>query len=215
MDDSLETIEAYRASGEVKIEEFHPAWKEARPVTISHYWSGAAAPEERHATSRIIWNDKALTVRFECRQHEPLVVGDERELESKTIGLWERDVCEMFIAPDERAPHRYFEFEASPLGEWLDIAIHITPEGIERDWEYHSGMKVATHISRNQIIIAMQIGWHAFGRDRAPEAGERWRANLFRCVGSDPVFRYLAWRPTETTEPNFHVPEAFGWIVFK
>jgi hypothetical protein len=30
---------------------------------------------------------------------------------------------------------------------------------------------------------------------------------------SEPRF-YSAWRPTNTGQPNFHVPEAFGWLVF-
>jgi hypothetical protein len=38
--------------------------------------------------------------------------------------------------------------------------------------------------------------------------------NLCRCVGEDPDRGYLAWRPTHTAEPNFHVPTAFGTIVF-
>ena len=43
------------------------------------------------------------------------------------MGLWDRDVCEIFIAPDEHVIERYFEFEAAPTGEWLDVAIHWSP----------------------------------------------------------------------------------------
>ena len=32
---------------------------------------------------------------------------------------------------------------------------------------------------------------------------------------SDAPDRYLAWRPTHTPEPAFHVPEAFGELCFK
>jgi alpha-galactosidase len=40
-----------------------------------------------------------------------------------------------------------------------------------------------------------------------------WRVNFFRVEGaSEPRF-YSAWRPTNTPEPNFHVPEAFGALV--
>jgi len=44
---------------------------------------------------------------------------------------------------------------------------------------------------------------------------ERRRANLFRCIGSDPTRGYLAWQPTRTPEANFHLPQVFGWLVFK
>jgi hypothetical protein len=40
-----------------------------------------------------------------------------------------------------------------------------------------------------------------------------WRINLFRCVGVGDD-RYLAWQPTYTAEPSFHVPEVFGWLDF-
>jgi hypothetical protein len=26
--------------------------------------------------------------------------------------------------------------------------------------------------------------------------------------------RYLAWQPTYTAAPSFHVPEVFGWLEF-
>jgi hypothetical protein len=42
------------------------------------------------------------------------VVSDKPQTEKKTMGLWDRDVCEIFIAPDEHAIERYFEFEAAP-----------------------------------------------------------------------------------------------------
>jgi hypothetical protein len=41
-----------------------------------------------------------------------------------------------------------------------------------------------------------------------------WGVNFFRVEGaSEPRF-YSAWRPTNTPQPNFHVPEAFGALVF-
>ena len=43
---------------------------------------------------------------------------------------------------------------------------------------------------------------------------EQWRANLFRCVGSGDTRGYLAWQPTRTPEPAFHLPAAFGWLKF-
>ena len=207
-------VEAVRVAEGVGVEEFeHEAWKRARPCRIERYWSGEAAPPGRHAEARIVWSEKALVVRFVCRQTEPLVVASAPNLEEKAIGLWDRDVCEIFVAPDARTPERYFEFEAAPTGEWLDLAIHWRPQGRETDWRYRSGMSVAARVAEGTVTVAMCVPFKSLGR--APRAGERWRANLFRCVGADPVYRYLAWQPTHTEQPNFHVPERFGWLVFK
>ncbi len=206
--------EALRVEADVGAGEFaHGAWARARPVELARYWSGEEAPPERRAEARLLWGESALTARFVCRQHEPLVVSAAPRLDRKTIGLWERDVCEIFIAPDPAEAWRYFEFEAAPTGEWLDLAIKLTPRGRETDWHYRSGMTVAARLEGQTLTAGIRIPWRALGGP--PRAGARWRANLFRCVGSGPSRGYLAWQPTHTPEPGFHVPEKFGWIKFK
>ena len=190
----------------------HKEWHNARPIQISKYWSGAPAPPGRHAEARILWSGKALHIRFVCHQTEALVVSSTPQISQKTMGLWDRDVCEIFIAPDLNVVERYLEFEAAPTGEWLDVAIHVTPEKRESDWEFHSHMTTAAHIEKDRVTIAMRIPWNHWIHE--PQAGERWRANLFRCVGKDPDRGYLAWQPTRTPKPGFHVPQVFGWLVF-
>ena len=207
----MDLIVAHHTSTDVAAAELdHAEWEQASAVLITHYWSGEEAPAGRHAEARIVWSDAALCVRFDCRQAEPLVVSDEPQREQKTVGLWERDVCEIFIAPDARAPERYFEFEAAPTGEWLDLAIHQMSEGRETDWQYRSGMTSAARILEGRVRVCMRVPWEAF--PLKPQAGERWRVNLFRCVGAGLDRGYLAWQPTRTERPNFHVPQAFGWL---
>ncbi len=212
------SIIAQRAGAEVAATELdHAEWERAQPVAIRRYWSGAEAPVGRHAEARIIWTETALCVRFVCRQEEPLVIAEAPLTTDKTIGLWERDVCEIFIAPEARVPERYFEFEAAPTGEWLDLAIHWRADGRETDWHFNSGMTAAGRISTEErtVMIAMRVPWRAFfERAEPPQANERWRVNLFRCVGAGAGRGYLAWRPTRTERPDFHLPEAFGWLYF-
>lgn len=191
----------------------HDEWNNAQAVPLTRYWSGEEAPPGRWAEARVLWSSAGLFVRFICAQTEPLIIRCEAQTEAKTIGLWDYDVCEIFVAPDEREPERYYEFEAAPTGEWLDLAIRKKGDVRETDWEFHSGMTSAARISENQIEIAMHIPWKAFGR--RPLVHERWRVNLMRCVGTGEPRGYLAWRPTYTEQPDFHVPEVFGEIVFK
>ena len=190
----------------------HAAWQKAVPIQIAHYWSGEKAPAGRQAEARILWSDDAIFVRYSCKQSEPLVVSSAPQTEKKTIGLWDRDVCEIFLAPDPNVPERYFEFEAAPTGEWIDLAIHTMPDKRETDWDFHSGMTAAARVEKERVIIAMRIPWDHW--IHKPQTGERWRANLFRCVGSGKTRGYLTWQPTRTPEPAFHVPAAFGWLRF-
>ena len=188
-------------------------WKKASEVEVATYWSGETAPAGRRFRVRLLWSESALYARFEAAQPEPLVVSEKPDLRRKTMNLWDRDVCEIFIAPDKAAPNKYYEFEVAPTGEWIDIGVEVTPEKRTSDWDYASGMKSAASIRKDRVVTAMKVEWKALGKK--PAAGDVWLGNLFRCVGNDPDRGYLAWRPTGTSSPAFHVPEAFGEFVFR
>ena len=185
----------------------HRVWRRAEAAAISRYWSGRTVPAERCFEARLIWSRSSLYVRFVAIQSEPLIVSVAANLDSKTDGLWEGDVCEIFIAPDRTEPRRYFEFEIAPNGEWLDLAIDTRGEERRTDWNYNSGMKSFASIGEGCVTMAIKIPWAAFGKKLV--AGDIWLGNIFRCVGSGPDRGYLAYNPTETPEPNFHVPEKF------
>jgi alpha-galactosidase len=191
----------------------HADWNRAKAIPITNYWSGNPAPFDRHAEVRILWSDQSLCFRFVCQQKEPLIQSLNPQTQAKTMGLWDRDVCEVFLAPNPEHPNRYFEFEAAPTGEWIDLAVHMKPDHRETEWDFNSGMTTAAHIGENQITIAIRIPWG--DRIHKPQRGQRWRINLFRCVGRSEDRGYLAWQPTHTELPNFHVPEAFGWLIFE
>lgn len=190
----------------------HSLWQNAEAVYLTKTWSNLKVDKSRHAEARLVWNKQSLFVRFEASQTEPLIVNSTIDKTRKAIGLWEKDVCEIFIAPNVAEPEKYFEFEVAPTGEWIDLAIAWSPEKRETDWNYRSNMKVAAEILENKINLTMEIPWTAFGR--VPNIGDIWAGNLFRCVGEGETRDYLAWQPTLTAAPNFHVPTAFGKIEF-
>src|ERR1044071_2617008 len=134
-------------------------WHECHPVTIEHYWSGEPAPRSRHAEVRICWSSEALHVRFVCTQQEPLIVNPDPKTDKKTLGLWDRDVCEIFLAPDPANPQTYFEFEAAPTGEWVDLGITITLSGRQTDWDFASGLTTAAKLEGEQLLVGMRIPW--------------------------------------------------------
>jgi len=207
------TLEALHIATDIAINDFHhSAWNQAQSAPIDHYWSGAPAPVGRHAESRVLWSTKSLYVRYVANQTEPLVITDKPQTKKKTMHLWDRDVCEIFIATDPNFVERYWEFEVAPTGEWLDIALDWSTGKRQPDCEFQSHMTTAAQIEKNRVTMAMRIPWN--GWIRQPQKGERWRINLMRCVGRDPDRGYLSWQPTRTPEPNFHVPQAFGSLLF-
>ena len=190
-----------------------PIWDLASAATVVLYWDASESDAGRHLRVQLLWSDTALYLRFDASQNEPPVVNDHPQLDKKTMQLWERDVCEIFIAPDMHEPRRYFEFEVAPTGEWLDLAIDSTSGDRVTDWDYDSRMETAAKIEKNRVLMAMKIPWETLGRK--PKPGDVWLGNIFRCVGKDPDRGYLAWQPTLTEMPDFHVPEKFGEFLFE
>jgi hypothetical protein len=94
----------------------------------------------------------------------------------------------------------------------VDLGIVLTPEGRQTDWDFQSKMRAAARVEETGIKVVMVIPWSI--SIPKPDKGDRWLVNLFRCIGPEAPERYLAWRPTKTPEPNFHVPEAFGPLDF-
>jgi len=208
------TIIAHHLDQPVNVDDFvNQIWQQCQPIQIQRYWSGEPAMASRHAEARICWSDEALHVRFAGKQQEPLIVADNPITDKKTLGLWDRDVCEIFLAPDPEKPWRYFEFEAAPTGEWIDLGITVKPEGRETDWDYASGFTTAARLEGERLFVGMRIPWSDVLPK--PQAGDVWRVNVFRCVGPEAPERYLAWLPTRTPEPAFHVPDVFGVLRFE
>ena len=118
MIDKQQIIEARHIAVDLNVSDLNnPEWHKAKPVQIDRYWSGESAPKSRHAETRALWSKNALHLRFLCNQDEPLVVSDKPKTDKKTMGLWDRDVCEVFLQPRGSHPHprRAFCFMASSL----------------------------------------------------------------------------------------------------
>lgn len=209
----MNKIEIKRILDDFPIEELDKElWNSAQEYSVTKYWSGETAPLGRHFKTRLLWSKSALYVRFEANQDEPLIVSDAPNLSSKTNGLWDRDVCEIFLAPNPVEFRKYFEFEVAPTGEWIDLEIHQMPEARETNFEFHSGMQTTAKIEDKKNWMAFKVEWKAFGK--VPKTGEIWKGNILRCVGAGESRGYLTWQPTLTAKPNFHVPEKFGEFEF-
>ena len=206
-------IKIEHIENDFSIEELdHEFWKKGQEVLIENYWSGEKANFGRHVKAKLLWSDSAFYVRFEANQAEPLIISATPNLKTKTIGLWDRDVCEIFIAPNFNKPEKYFEFEIAPTGEWIDLAIERLSGERVTDFDYNSEMSSSAKIKKDKVLTAMKVEFKALGK--ILKANDVWKGNLFRCVGTGETRGYLAWSPTRTETPDFHVPEAFGEFEF-
>jgi alpha-galactosidase len=204
------TAFAVRMTGAADAEGFPPerAWDTSPPVCFSADWQGKNADAQRETRVRLLWNEEFLFLRFDARYRSITVFGD-AEPSGRRDGLWDRDVCEVFLQPPCSNAGCYKEIEVAPNGFWIDLEI---APGEKRDLQ--------SALRRRVNIDEAQRQWHAvlalpMRSLVAPfEIPTVWRVNFFRVEGAAETRFYSAWRPTNTPVPNFHVPEAFGALVF-
>jgi hypothetical protein len=141
------------------------------------------------------------------------------------MDLWNEDVYEVFLWPDERQPV-YFEYEISPLNKELPILIpNFGGQFLGwRPWHYEKARatRKATSVTggAKQSGAAIQ-GWRAEFfipyallrplQNVPPKAGTRWRANFYRMDHDDGKSTQWDWA---RVGPSFHEYEKFGELVF-
>jgi hypothetical protein len=196
-------------------------WKRADRVTIDRYWDGKAVlkekgPEWRNLTQvASVWNHDTLYFYFHC-WFDQLTVNPEWTTSSAIPGLWEKDVVEIFLRPE--SCDDYYEIEVSPLGQWLDI--HILKPRVNADYRWESRLRLQVRVDQESRIWRVFVAlpfiplMQVYGDKQCPRVGDSWRLNLYRMTGEPPDREYLAWCPTFTGKPDFHVPSAFGNIIF-
>jgi alpha-galactosidase len=189
------------------------AWEDASHVSFSADWRGENADGGRETEVGLLWNPQTLFLRFRCR-YRVLTTFSDSEANGRRYGLWNRDVAEVFLQPDVSKPRHYWEFEVAPNGMWIDLEIALGEKGPGHSEDPKSGLKVRAHVDETAKVwtAEMAVPIAKLAPEFAPSA--QWRANFFRVEGNAEPRFYSCWRPTNTAQPNFHVPEAFGELRF-
>lgn len=227
---TVQTITAHRIADEIALDARNPApeWTNASPITFCADWQDQNADPARQTEVRVLWTPHTFYLRFVCRYRE-LFIFDDFDPNGRRDQLWNRDVAEAFLQPDPSEPRHYKEFEVSPNGMWIDLDIGPRPELTSNDVSpdsvpasprnLRSGLTRSVWLnseSPNQEqkiwTAELAIPIQALTANFDPSA--RWRANFYRVEGRQEPRFYSAWQPTKTPQPNFHVPEAFGYLQF-
>jgi len=169
---------------------------------------------------KVLYSDTGLYFLFDCQDTRLT-----NTMTADNLNLWEEDVVEVFIWPDESFPV-YFEYELSPLDYELPIII---PNKNGKflgwlPWNYYGDKRTrhATSVTGGSKAGGSTVtGWTAefFIPYRllsplvegAPESGDKWRANMYR-IDYDDGTAYFAW---QKTAGSFHEFNRFGTFVFE
>jgi alpha-galactosidase len=206
---SEDTVTAVRLVGAPDAEGFpvENTWDAAPALRFSADWRGLNADAERETEVRLLWTPENLYLRFVAR-YRSITVFPDADARGWRDHLWDRDVCEVFLQSDPGAAG-YKEFEVAPNGFWIDLDI---APGEKRDLRSGLRRRVEIDDARKSWRAVLDLPMKSL--TARFEGGATWRVNFFRVEGpAEPRF-YSAWQPTRTPQPNFHVPEAFGKLVF-
>jgi alpha-galactosidase len=204
-----EIVAAY-IDHEIKLDAAQRAaeWQRASPVVFSSDWQGKNPDPARQTQVRLLWSERTLYLRFECRYRE-LFVFEDSDPSGHRDHLWDRDVAEAFLQPDPSRERFYREFEVSPNGMWIDLDIF--PGGRS---DLKSGMQRSVAVNPQLQTWAAELAIPMTALTANFDPAKIWRANFYRIEGSHEPRAYLAWQPTHTPKPNFHVPAKFGTLRF-
>ncbi|MGF1586492.1 MAG: carbohydrate-binding family 9-like protein [Bacteroidales bacterium] len=166
---------------------------------------------------RILYSETGIYFLFDC--------GDKvinSTLQADNLKLWEEDVVEVFLMPDEKYP-LYFEYQLSPLNYELTILIPNLDGNFLGwlPWQYEGERKTRHETSIVKDSNGSVEGWIAeffipwklltpLITD-PPKKGDTWKANMYR-LDYDKGMTRFSWQKTDI---NFHEPHNFGTFIFE
>lgn len=187
------------------------AW-DAIPAVPPLWLADGSGPARQQTRVRLCYDTQRLYARFDCDDDDIWWTYTRRD-----DPLYEEEVVELFIAPGEATPTRYYEFEVSPAGALLDAAIY-NPTSSRADLQVDLSWSPATlrwsawhdRVARAWGALLI-VPWELI----VPEGPlpQLWRANLYRIErprNATPEFS--CWSPTLTEPADFHKPARFGFL---
>lgn len=190
-------------------------WGQAEVLSdFSFPWTDRVAPE---TTFRALWDDGLFYFRFEVVDQD-VVLGEGATAMEKVTGS---DRVEIFFTTgDELEP--YYGLEMDPRGEVLAYETRYHRR-FNWDWEC-PGLKIESTLTEVGYDLEGSIPLETF-RDLKclhEKDGKLFlKAGLFRAefshgVGDAPVNEdWISWVDPGGETPDFHVPSAFGVLVFE
>jgi cellulose/xylan binding protein with CBM9 domain len=196
---------------DIQVNAHRPAreWESAAPIAFCADWQGQNPDPGRQTEVKALWSDKTLYLRFQCHYRE-LNTFTDSDANGRRDHLWDKDVAEAFLQPDPSRQRYYKEFEVAPNGMWIDLDISPGPlQDLKSGLLRSVSLDEKTHRWNAELAIPLSALTAQFDPQKV------WRANFYRVEGKDEPRSYMAWQPTNTPQPNFHVPPAFGTLRFQ
>jgi len=182
------------------------AWEAAAPIRFEHDWQGQNPDPQRQTEVRVLWSKEWLYLKFRASYRDLYIFTNRNQRQPQ---LWNRDVAEVFLQAPEESGHHYTELEISPNGNWLDLKI-----ADKQTLDLNASLKSRVHVDAKQNAWTAELAVPIASLTAHFDPTVTWRVNFFRVEGPEPNRFYSSWQPTNTPQPNFHVPQVFATLKF-
>jgi hypothetical protein len=192
-------------------------WNSAKWITLT---AEGESNNPLKTKTKVLYSDTGIYFLFNCEDKKLTSA-----MKADNLNLYEEDVVEVFLWPDENFPV-YFEYELSPYNFELPIIVPNNKGNFLGwlPWHYEGERRTqhATTILREGKESNSPVsGWIAEFYlpyklltpliSKHPEARERWRANMYRIDYDNGILPY-SWQKTQHT---FHEYDKFGTFIFE
>ncbi len=206
-----------RTTGPIYVDGYlnEPDWKNAESIgDLVFPWYEKGKKEQ--TIVKMLWDDTFLYISYFCEDEHISATRTQ-----KNTDVWLDDCVECFVAPNPSSPLDYTNYEFNCLGTYL-VGVHINkkeflwePEGIQIGRSHKGTINKEDDIDSYWILeVAIPFkNFKRFNINIPPKPGEYWFLNINRCGGVVNE-QYSQWSPSDTPEPQFHVPSCFGKVIF-
>jgi hypothetical protein len=192
-------------------------WTSTDWITVAQQGKGPAIYSTK---VKALYSETGIYFLFSCEDKKLTVT-----LEGDFLDLFNEDVVEVFLWPDETFPV-YFEYEVSPLNYELPIIIPNYNGSFYgwRPWHYEGERRTRheTSVTGGKKGSGADVtGWMAEFfipyklltplNKVPPVSGTKWRANMYR-IDYDKGTALFAWQKIDR---SFHEYDHFGTLIFE
>ncbi len=196
-------------------------WKDIPSQLISHYMG--SQPDHLPKTEvKFAYDDTAVYVIFRVEDKYVRAVAQEHQ---DCVCV---DSCvEFFFAPSTDVSKGYFNLEMNCGGTML-FHFQTIPRKNQtvvaaRDYQSISYAHSMPRIVEPELVgpltwtVEYSIPFAVLKNYcdvEVPVSGTVWRANFFKCADHSSHPHWLTWSKVDAPEPDFHIPECFGELIF-
>jgi hypothetical protein len=196
-------------------------WRDIPALELTHFMG--ERPEHFPAVeAKLAYNDLGIYVIFRVEDQYVQALRSKHQ-----EGVYKDSCVEFFFSPAKDSEAGYFNLEMNCGGTMLfhhqekpRAGQPLTPAAIAEVTVAHSLPKIVSPEITEPVTWTVEYGIpFSILKDiqsfDLPTSGTIWRANLYKCADETSHPHWLTWAPIDLPQPNFHVPDFFGTLVFE